>query len=92
MTILNLITQLNALKELGDRDYIQFDLKKTSARQKVIVESAIDLLGDYIVLAHAKDRLADGHFAVAGKGVIDFPHYITALRRANNECEDGARL
>jgi len=28
-------TQLNALKELGDRDYIQFDLKKTSARQKV---------------------------------------------------------
>ncbi|WP_158802921.1 MULTISPECIES: sugar phosphate isomerase/epimerase [unclassified Acidisoma] len=58
-----------------------FDVE-TSARQKVIVESAIDLLGDYIVLAHAKDRLADGHFAVAGKGVIDFPHYITALRRA----------
>jgi F0F1-type ATP synthase membrane subunit b/b' len=28
-------TQLNALKELGDRDYIQFDLKKTGARQKV---------------------------------------------------------
>ena len=28
-------TQLNALKELGDRDYVEFDLKKTSARQKV---------------------------------------------------------
>ena len=28
-------TQLNALKELGDRDYIQFDLKKSSAKQKV---------------------------------------------------------
>ena len=28
-------TQLNALKELGDRDYIQFDLRKTSGRQKV---------------------------------------------------------
>jgi chromosome segregation ATPase len=27
--------QLNALKELGDRDYIEFDLKKGSARQKV---------------------------------------------------------
>jgi chromosome segregation ATPase len=28
-------TQLNALKELGDRDYIEFDLKKSSAKQKV---------------------------------------------------------
>lgn len=28
-------TQLNALKELGDRDYVEFDLKKSSARQKV---------------------------------------------------------
>jgi chromosome segregation ATPase len=28
-------TQLNALKELGDRDYVEFDLKRTSVRQKV---------------------------------------------------------
>jgi F0F1-type ATP synthase membrane subunit b/b' len=28
-------SQLNALKELGDRDYVEFDLKKTTARQKV---------------------------------------------------------
>lgn len=28
-------SQLDALKQLGDRDYIEFDLKKTSARQKV---------------------------------------------------------
>ena len=28
-------TQLNALKELGDRDYIEFDLKRTAGRQKV---------------------------------------------------------
>jgi F0F1-type ATP synthase membrane subunit b/b' len=28
-------TQLNALKELGDRDYVEFDLKKTAGRQKV---------------------------------------------------------
>lgn len=27
-------TQLNALKELGDRDYVEFDLKRTSGRQK----------------------------------------------------------
>ncbi len=28
-------TQLNALKELGDRDYIEFDLKKVGGKQKV---------------------------------------------------------
>ena len=28
-------SQLNALKELGDRDYVEFDLKKSSGRQKV---------------------------------------------------------
>jgi hypothetical protein len=28
-------TQLNALKELGDRDYVEFDLKRTSGKQKV---------------------------------------------------------
>ena len=28
-------TVLDALKQLGDRDYIEFDLKKTSTRQKV---------------------------------------------------------
>jgi exonuclease VII large subunit len=28
-------SQLNALKELGDRDYIEFDLKRTAGRQKV---------------------------------------------------------
>lgn len=28
-------TQLNALKELGDRDYVEFDLKRTGGKQKV---------------------------------------------------------
>jgi len=28
-------SQLNALKELGDRDYVEFDLKRTAGRQKV---------------------------------------------------------
>jgi multidrug efflux pump subunit AcrA (membrane-fusion protein) len=28
-------TRLNALKELGDRDYVEFDLKRTAGRQKV---------------------------------------------------------
>jgi sugar phosphate isomerase/epimerase len=47
-----------------------------------IIARAVDLLGDRIALAHAKDRAADGRFATAGQGVIDFPHLVACLRGA----------
>jgi sugar phosphate isomerase/epimerase len=47
-----------------------------------MVREAIHLLEDSIVMAHAKDRNADGSFATAGRGVIDFKQYIAALRGA----------
>ena len=31
-------------------------------------------------MAHAKDRDADGGFVAAGRGVIDFAHFISCLR------------
>jgi sugar phosphate isomerase/epimerase len=49
--------------------------------QRRLVDQALDLLGPRIVVAHAKDRAPDGSFATAGKGVIDFDHYIAGLRR-----------
>ena len=54
----------------------------TLTEQRDIVDRAVDLLGDRIAIAHAKDRTADGGFVAAGKGVLDYPHYIGALRRA----------
>ena len=51
------------------------------ARRATIAE-AVNLLGDRIIMAHAKDRHADGSFATAGKGVVDFPHFLGALARA----------
>jgi sugar phosphate isomerase/epimerase len=45
-----------------------------------IISEAIWALGDRIVMAHAKDRTADGAFATAGKGVLDFPHYLRQLK------------
>ena len=39
-------------------------------------------IADRIVMAHAKDRLANGEFTAAGSGVIDFPHFIRCLRSA----------
>lgn len=51
-------------------------------RRGAIVENAVDLLADRIVMAHAKDRTATGAFATAGQGVIDFRHFLSCLRNA----------
>jgi sugar phosphate isomerase/epimerase len=55
---------------------------ETANERLRIIEEAVDLLGDCIVMAHAKDRNADGSFATAGRGVIDFAHFIDCLTRA----------
>jgi len=49
---------------------------------QVIIAQAVDLVSDCIVMAHAKDRRANGEFTAAGSGVIDFPHFIDCLRHA----------
>jgi sugar phosphate isomerase/epimerase len=51
----------------------------TLDEQRSIVSSAIELLADRIVMAHAKDRNPDGSFATAGKGVLDYAHYLGRL-------------
>ncbi len=50
--------------------------------QRRIIAEGIELLADRIVMAHAKDRHADGSFATAGKGVIYYDHYLSCLVRA----------
>ena len=50
-----------------------------------IIANAVDLLNDRIVMAHAKDRRADGQFTAAGSGVIDFPHFVRCLRSTGFE-------
>jgi sugar phosphate isomerase/epimerase len=51
-------------------------------RQRAILDTAFDLLGPDIVLAHAKDvRVVNGsvHHVAAGTGVLDYQHYLTLL-------------
>jgi sugar phosphate isomerase/epimerase len=50
------------------------------AAQRDLIAGAVDLLADRIVMAHAKDRDAAGGFATAGKGVVDFAHFLGCLR------------
>jgi sugar phosphate isomerase/epimerase len=52
---------------------------ETLEQQRAIVSQAIDLLGDRIVMAHAKDRTQDGRFATAGQGVLDYAFYLRKL-------------
>ena len=54
----------------------------TRTEQRDTVAAAIELLADRISLGHAKDRHADGRFATAGTGVLDYPHYLACLKRA----------
>ena len=52
----------------------------SAAEQQDIVTRAVDQLGDRIVMAHAKDRAPNGDFVAAGKGVLDYRHYLATLR------------
>jgi len=54
--------------------------KEPRSKVRSIVSQACDLLADRIVMGHAKDRYEDGRFATAGKGVMDYPHYLKCLR------------
>jgi sugar phosphate isomerase/epimerase len=58
-----------------------FEVADRSERHRLIDE-AVDLLAAEIGMAHAKDRHADGNFAAAGQGVVDFPHFIGRLKAA----------
>lgn len=55
------------------------------AEQHRIVAEAIDVLAPQIVMAHAKDRAADGSFVAAGTGVLDYPHFLKCLKKTGFE-------
>lgn len=48
-----------------------------------VLDEAFAILGNDIVLAHAKDFRFDGsiHFTAAGKGILDFPYYAGLLKK-----------
>ncbi|CDY75398.1 miscellaneous; hypothetical/partial homology [Caballeronia glathei] len=54
----------------------------TLARQHEVIAQATDLLGPDIVLAHAKDIDAGGRVVAAGRGAVDLPAFVAAIRAA----------
>ncbi len=70
----------------GDRVKIIFDAanlfeQAEAEERKRIIEKALDLLAPDIAIVHAKDRLANGDFVAAGKGVLDYRHYLSVLKK-----------
>lgn len=63
------------------------NLFETESDHRAIIARAIDLLAGHIHLAHAKDRAPDGSFTTAGKGVINFPAFLSDLK-ASGFCGD----
>lgn len=45
-----------------------------------LVENAITKLGSKLAMVHAKDRNPSGEFVAAGKGIVDFDHFIRGLQ------------
>ncbi|OJF89787.1 sugar phosphate isomerase/epimerase family protein [Pararhizobium antarcticum] len=52
----------------------------TPAEVRQIVSHAVETSAGHLAMAHAKDRYADGRFATAGKGIVDFPDFIARLK------------
>ncbi len=50
-----------------------------------ILDEAFELLGEYIVLAHAKDIGPDNTFRAAGSGILDYHYYLHHLEEATVE-------
>jgi sugar phosphate isomerase/epimerase len=48
--------------------------------QHSIIAEAMDLLGEHIVMAHAKDRDAAGKVVPAGRGIVDFTLFLAHLK------------
>jgi sugar phosphate isomerase/epimerase len=53
----------------------------SASEDRVIIEEACQLLGDQVVLAHAKDRDGNGKVCRSGKGIVDFPHFLRCLQK-----------
>lgn len=52
----------------------------SEAQARAIVAAAVERTAGHVAMAHAKDRFADGRFATAGHGVVDFPDFVTSLK------------
>lgn len=77
------------LAELGSRrlgvvlDPANLEEHPTRDSLRHALSTAFEAVGEHIVLAHGKDRAADGQACAAGKGVVDFTLFLRLLEAAD---------
>ena len=57
------------------------NLISSGCNQKEVIDEAFALLGDSIVIAHAKDRNSNFQACAAGKGILDFEYYLRCAKQ-----------
>ncbi len=57
-------------------------ISENKQQMQYILDEAFELLGEYIVLAHAKDIGPDNTFRAAGSGILDYDYYLHLLKVA----------
>lgn len=73
--------QSNRLKIIFDPANM---FEEASANEiKDTIASGLDLLGEYVIHAHAKDRKADGSFDAPGLGLVPFGFFFQKLREVD---------
>ena len=58
------------------------NLISPGCNQKEVIDEAFALLGDSIVIAHAKDRKSNFQGCAAGKGILDFEYYLQCAKQS----------
>jgi sugar phosphate isomerase/epimerase len=58
------------------------NLISRGCNQKEVLDEAFALLGDSIVIAHAKDRNSAFQACAAGKGILDFEYYLRCAKQS----------
>jgi sugar phosphate isomerase/epimerase len=58
------------------------NLISPGCNQKEVLDEAFALIGDSIVIAHAKDRNSDFQACAAGKGILDFDYYLRCAKQS----------
>jgi sugar phosphate isomerase/epimerase len=54
----------------------------SGCNQQQVLDEAFALLGDSILIAHAKDRNKDFQTCAAGKGILDFEYYLKCAKQS----------
>lgn len=77
---MRLITEMGSKRLRVVLDPANLFEQANAQQARIIVKEAVECTAGHVAMAHAKDRFADGRFATAGQGVVDFADFVSRLK------------